>query len=100
MPSVELFIEEVVADFRRRLAPLDNDGDRRAVEDGIALLTDYRLSGMDEAQLQRLIRALRAGRSPVGLGVLKPQTIGEELERRWREFARAHTAVAAGSPGR
>ena len=39
MPSVEDFMEEVVAGFRRRLALLRDGGDRRAIEDGIALLT-------------------------------------------------------------
>jgi hypothetical protein len=83
MRNVEAFMDEVVTDMRRRLALLDDDGDRRAVEDGIALLTDYRLSGMDETRFEKLLATLRAGRSPVGLSVLKPEMIGADLARRW-----------------
>ncbi len=84
MPNVEAFIDEVVADMRRRLSLLGDSGDRRAVEDGIALLTGYRLSGMDEALFERLLATLRSGRSPVRLAVLKPETIAAELARRWQ----------------
>ncbi len=83
MANVEAFIDDVVADMRRRLALLGDTGDRRAVEDGIALLTDYRLSGMDEALFERLLNTLRSGRSPVRIAVLKPETIASELARRW-----------------
>jgi len=86
MSNVEVFMDEVVTDMRRRLALLDDDGDRRAVEDGIALLTDYRLSGMDESLFEKLLATLGAGRSPVGLSVLKPEMIGAELARRWQTF--------------
>lgn len=95
MPNVEDFMDEVVADFRRRLALLADSGDRRAIEDGIALLTDYRLSGMDERQLEQLLSTLAAGRSPVGLLVLKPETIGAELARRWRDYASGAAARPA-----
>lgn len=83
MRNVEAFMDEVVTDMRCRLALLDDDGDRRAVEDGIALLTDYRLSGMDEPRFEKLLATLSAGRSPVGLSVLKPEMIGADLARRW-----------------
>lgn len=94
MPTIEHFMDEVVADYRRRLALLADTGDRRAIEDGIALLTDYRLAGMGEAQFEKLLSTLGSGRSPVGLAVLKPQAIGAELMRRW-EMYRAEALVAA-----
>jgi hypothetical protein len=93
MPNVEYFMEEVVADLRQRLALLADCGDRRAIEDGIALLTDYRLSGMDEACFEKLLSTLRSGRSPVGLAVLKPQAIGGELQRRWQAYSGAPLGV-------
>jgi hypothetical protein len=80
---VDAFIDGVVDEYRRRLSLLSDSGDRRAVEDAMALLTDYRLSGMDEPAFERLLAMLRSGRSPVGLAVLKPQSVGEELARQW-----------------
>jgi hypothetical protein len=94
MPTVDSFMDEVVTDLRRRLALLGDGGDRRAIEDGIALLTDYRLCGMDAQRFEVLLATLRAGRSPVGLTVLKPEVIGAELARRWQEYG-AGAAVAA-----
>lgn len=95
MPIIERFMDEVVADLRCRVGLLADNGDRRAIEDGIALLTDYRLTGMDEARLEKLLAMLRAGRSPVGLAVLKPERIGEELARRWAIYA-SEAAIPAG----
>ncbi|MEX2226949.1 MAG: hypothetical protein WEB52_10920 [Dehalococcoidia bacterium] len=96
MSNVEAFMEEVVGDMRKRLALLDDDGDRRSIEDGIALLTDYRLSNMDETVFERLLVTLRAGRSPVGLSVLKPEAIGAELARRWQAFTQGGAIAAHG----
>jgi len=87
MPFVEDFMDEVVAEYRRRLALLGDSGARRAIEDGIALLTGYRLSGMDAAHFEMLLSTLRAGRQPAGLTVLRPEVIGAELTRRWGEWA-------------
>jgi hypothetical protein len=92
---VDAFIDEVVQDFRKRLALLDDDGDRRAVEDSIALLTDYRLSGMDEPSFTRLLAALSAGRAPVALFVLKPEAIARELAQRWRGYVEAEALAIA-----
>jgi hypothetical protein len=94
VPDVEGFMDEVVADFRRRLALLADNGDRRAIEDGIALLTDYRLNGMDERQLEKLLSMLAGGRSPVGLMVLKPEILGAELARRWQSYAAPERSVS------
>jgi hypothetical protein len=92
--DVDRFIDDTVADMRRRLALLGDCGDRRAVEDGIALLTDYRLNDMDADGFERLVASLRAGRSPVGLSVLKPQAIAEDLARRWEASTSTPGAVA------
>jgi hypothetical protein len=94
MPDVELFMDEVVTDLRRRLALLGDGGDRRAIEDGIALLCGYRLGGMDAARFEMLLSTLRAGRSPAGLAVLKPEVIASELGRRWQEYQEG-AAIAA-----
>jgi hypothetical protein len=91
MPDVESFMDEVVTDYRRRLGLLPDGGDRRAIEDGIALLTDYRLGGMDPSRFEKLLSTLASGRSPVGLSVLKPDAIARDLAQRWR----AHTQTAA-----
>ena len=95
MPNVESFMDEVVTDYRRRLALLPDGGDRRAVEDGIALLTYYRLSGMDASRFEKLLSTLASGRSPVGLSVLKPEAIARDLARRWDAFAGVRVAAAA-----
>ena len=89
--SVDAFIERVVSDFRRRLALLDDDGDRRAIEDAVALLTDYRLSGMDVPAFERLIATMRDGRSPVALAVLKPAAIAAELSLEWTAYCETTT---------
>jgi hypothetical protein len=98
MPNVDSFLEEVVTDLRRRLLLLGDGGDRRAIEDAIALLTDYRLGGMDAARFETLLSSLRAGRSPVGVTVLKPEVIAAELARRWQEYG-AGVAVAGRNQG-
>jgi len=95
MPIIERFMDEVVADLRCRIALLADNGDRRAIGDGIALLTDHGLTGMDEARIERLLAMLRAGHSPVGLAVLKPERIGAELARRWAIYA-SEAAIPAG----
>lgn len=93
MPTIDSFMEEVVADYRRRLALLSDSGDRRAIEDGIALLTDHRLAGMDQAQFEKLLSMLLSGRSPVGLAVLKPHVIAGDLARRWQAYQREALAA-------
>jgi hypothetical protein len=86
MPNVDAFMDELVTDLRGRLRLLGDTGDRRALEETVALLTDYRLSGMDEARFARLLATLRAGRSPVRLTVLTPQTLARALTRSWRQY--------------
>lgn len=86
MSDIGPFMDEVVADLRRRLALLGDSGDRRAIEDGIALLHRCRTGGMDVPHFESLLSMLRAGRSPAGRAVLKPQAIAGELTRRWCEY--------------
>ena len=94
MVSVDLFLDDVVRDMRRRMELMGDCGDRRAIEDGIALLTDYRLSGMDEDGLARLLASLRSGRSPVALAVLRPSVVASELAARWTTYAEGVGAPA------
>jgi hypothetical protein len=94
MPDVDSFREEVARDLRRRIALLGDSGDRRALEDGVALLTDARLDGMDEARFEGLLLTLGAGRSPSGLPVLKPQVLARELVARWQAYARGERVPA------
>lgn len=95
MPNVDRFLDETVADLRRRMALLADCGERRAIEDGIALLTDYRISGLDEPRLEALLRTLRSGRSPVRMSVLKPESLARELAQRWETFSRPAIAAHA-----
>lgn len=87
MPRVDDFMDEIVAEYRRRLVLLGDSGDRRVVEDGIALLTglqtSYRAGTMDGERFEKLLSMLRAGRAPAGRSLLRPAVIGEELWRRW-----------------
>ncbi len=86
MPSIVSFMDDVVTDYRRRLALLPDGGDRRAIEDGIALLTDCCLRGMDAFCFEKLLSTLASGRSPAGLAVLKPEPIARDLAQRWRTY--------------
>ncbi len=94
MPNVDAFRAEVARDLRRRLALLSDSGDRRALEDGVALLMDARLDGMDAARFEGLLMTLDAGRSPSGLPVLKPQTLARELVARWEAYTRKERVAA------
>ena len=93
MPDVEQFMDSVVADLRQRLALLDDDGDRRAIEDGIALLTEERRRSLDAPLFEHLLAGLRAGMTPTGSPVLRPEFIGRELSRRWAEHTIRSAAV-------
>ena len=87
-------MDEVMVDLRRRLALLGNSGDRRAIEDVIALLSGCRSGGMDGPHFESLLSMLRAGRAPAGRTLLKPHAIACELTRRWHEYT-AEAAVTA-----
>jgi hypothetical protein len=103
MPNIEDFMDGVMAEFRGRLALLGDSGDRRAIEDGIALLMAYRRGDMDVARFEMLLSTLRSGRCPDGLSVLRPQLVGEEIGRRWaaaRRSARSHAdPISVAGPG-
>lgn len=85
MSNVERFFEDAVADMRRQLVS-SGAASREAIEDRIALLTDYRLAGIDEAQFQRLLTMLAAGRSPVWLRAIDPCDLAGDLARRWGAY--------------
>jgi len=92
--SVDSFLDGIVRELSHRLSQLGDTGARRAVEDEIALLTDYHLAGMDGDGFERCIAMLRAGRSPVRLAATSPQAIGDELSARWRLRAHAELSPA------
>jgi hypothetical protein len=87
MPEIESFIDETVRDLRERLSTATSRA-RRGIEDRLALLTDYRLSSMDETPFERLLVTLDRGRSPVWMQSLRPETVGDDLARRWRRYQR------------
>ena len=86
MPDVDRFLEEAAHELRRRLPHIDDEDARLPIEDAIALLTDYRMSGMDVTAFERLLTMLAAGRSPVGLSVLAPQALARDLAARWNAY--------------
>lgn len=100
MTTIERFFDDAVADMRRQLAASGRTGNasRGAIEDRIALLTDYRLAGMDEAQFERLLAMLASGRSPVWLSAIDPARAARELAgdlaQRWGAY-RAELIVPA-----
>lgn len=85
MTLVERFFDETVADLRAA-SERAGTGERRRIDDRIALLTDYRLASFEEAQLDRLLAQLRAGRSPVRLFVTQPEAMAADLEQRWTAY--------------
>ncbi len=92
MPNIDTFIEETVRDLRRRLSQADSSM-RRGIEDGLALLTDYRLAGIDETRFERMLATMRGGRSPVWMQSLRPETVADDLAVRWQQYR--HEAAAA-----
>jgi hypothetical protein len=86
MPDIDAFLEEAARELRRRLPLIDDEDARRPIEDAIALLTDYRLCGMDAPAFERLLTTLAAGRSPVGMAVLAPQALARVLSARWSAY--------------
>jgi hypothetical protein len=95
MPDVERFMHETVSDLRNRVALLNDGGERRALEDGISLLTDYRLAGIDERRFVQLVVSLQAGRAPFAT-VLKPEAVGRELAWRWNAYAGGAASITRG----
>jgi hypothetical protein len=84
-----------VSDLRTRISLLNDGGERRALEDGIALLTDYRLAGIDSRRFAQLITLLQAGRSPF-TAVLKPEAVAHELAWRWYAYAGGAASTTRG----
>lgn len=82
-----------LAGYRARLAQSDDGGERSRTEDAIALLTDYRISGLDAAEFEAVLSRMGNGRAPVALLASSPQAVAADVARRWRRFgAPARTA--------
>lgn len=91
MHAVDIFIDEVVADLRCRVALLDDDAARGIAEDAIVFLTDHRLGGMDDARFEKRI-ATFAGCARVALRATRPPSppptwrrAGASSDRRQRQ---------------
>jgi hypothetical protein len=95
VPGVAAFVDEVVADYGRRCVLLPDGGDRRALEDAIALLRRSRRRPLDAAAFERMLDALCAGVAPDGHSLLKPRDAGADLLARWA----AWRGQAGTSPG-
>lgn len=85
MTLVERFVEVTTAAYveERNAAP---PATRRALDDRIRFLTDYRLWGADASALERVIEALRRGDDGGRLLIETPATFGRDLARRWQAF--------------
>jgi len=86
VPDVSEFVDGVVAEYGQRLPLLCDGGDRRAVEDGMALLRGVRTARMDVRAFEVLLGTLCCDRAPDGVTLLKPRAIGHELARRWDAY--------------
>ncbi len=96
-PRIDAFLADALAAYRAQLALLDDDGERGAVEDAIALLTDYRLCAIDAHAFEALLARMSQGRSPVALLASRPERIAAELAARWQAYR--HAAGAAWRAG-
>ena len=80
---IDAFFDDAVVAYRAQLL---RDGAPAGAEDAITLLTDYRLSGIDERGFELLLARLTNGRSPVALLASEPQSIAADLSDRWQAF--------------
>jgi hypothetical protein len=88
MPNVDSFLDGIARDLQATLPGLHETA-RRSIEERIAMLTDYRLNGMDEAGFARLLATMASGRSPVALQTVQPQVFARELADRWARHTQA-----------
>ncbi len=91
MMRIDTFFDDAVAAYRAQVA---SDDGRAGAEDAITLLTDYRLSGIDERSFELLLARLTQGRSPVALLGSQPQTIAADLADRWQAYQQRSAVLA------
>jgi hypothetical protein len=87
---VETFVGAALAEYRARCAG-SGEAERALIEDAIALLTDYRLCGIDAAGFEAMLARMQRGRAPVATLASPPEAVAAELARSWR----AHRTPAA-----
>ncbi|MBF6598976.1 MAG: hypothetical protein IVW36_00520 [Dehalococcoidia bacterium] len=87
-----MYVDAFVADLVRACAA--QPGDPRA-EDALALLTDYRLAGIDERGFDWLLAQMRGGRAPLALLASRAETIAQDLTDRWQAYQQRTTRARA-----
>jgi hypothetical protein len=90
---MDAFLERTASEYRARLALLGDSGERRALEDAVALLADARhwINGVDG--FKALVASLRGRRARVS--VLRPSVLADDLERRWQAYSDAARRAGA-----
>ncbi|HEY7801493.1 MAG TPA: hypothetical protein VIE40_02350 [Dehalococcoidia bacterium] len=91
MMPIDAFLDDAVLAYRGQLA---RDDTRAGAEDAITLLTDYRLSEIDERGFELLLARLTRGRSPVALLTAQPQMIAVDLSDRWQAYQQRRAVLA------
>ena len=90
--SIDTFIAGAVYHYREQLAATYDTGQRRIIEDAIALLTDYRLSDIDEGAFDALLTRMVGGRSPLAMIASDAPAVGLELRGHWQAYRRSLAA--------
>ena len=90
--SIDAFIARTVDHYLTQLVVTDDANERRLIEDAIALLTDYRLSDIDEGAFDALLTRMVAGRSPLAMLSADAPAVGLELRGHWQAYRRSLAA--------
>lgn len=90
--GIDAFIARAVDHYLLQLDTTSDTAERRIIEDAIALLTDYRLSDIDEGAFDALLTRMIAGRSPVAMVASDAPTVGMELRGHWQAYRRSLAA--------
>jgi hypothetical protein len=91
MTRIAAFFDDAVTAYRAQTP--QNDA-LAGAEDAITLLTDYRLSEIDERGFELLLARLMQGRSPVALLTSQPQMIAADLSDRWQAYQQRRAVLA------
>ena len=87
--DVDIFVDDAVCAYQRRLAAARAERDRAIAEAALTLLTDYRMCGIDAAGFDALLARMARGRSPVTLLRATPSSVAADIAAHWR----AHRAA-------